>query len=78
MKEQCSPATRLRHREWLGERREEEGWRERKEGRRGSQVNDFSTEADWDTLVVDGNNHSGSNDPVGVPRSAASTLSNLW
>lgn len=30
------------------------------------QVNDFSTEAVWDTLVVNGNNYSGSTGPVGV------------
>ena len=32
----------------------------------GSQVNDFCTEANWDTLVVNGNNKSGSSGLVGV------------
>ena len=29
-------------------------------------MNDFSTEATWDTFVVKGNNYSGSHGPVGV------------
>ena len=30
------------------------------------QVKDFATEVFWDTLVVNGNNYSGSSGPVGV------------